>query len=55
MSSSGQPRESYAHLATAVLESASLEDDQRVKSMQRNRWIDYGRGTAVLERLRSTF
>lgn len=48
MSKSG---EGVSHLAPAVREVLLLSDEARIKSMQRDRWIDYARGSAVLERL----
>ena len=48
MSKSG---EGVSHLAPAVREMLLLSDEARIKSMQRDRWIDYARGSAVLERL----
>ena len=48
MSKSG---EGVSHLAPAVREVLLLGDEARIKSMQRDRWIDYARGSAVLERL----
>ena len=40
-----------AHLAPDVRELLVLDDEARVQSMQRDRWIDYGRASAVLDRL----
>jgi hypothetical protein len=48
MSKSG---EGGTHLAPAMREVLLLSDEARIKSMQRDRWIDYSRGSAVLERL----
>lgn len=40
-----------SHLASDVRELLVLDDEARVQSMQRDRWIDYGRASAVLDRL----
>jgi hypothetical protein len=48
MSRSG---EGVFHLAPALREVLLLSDEARIKSMQRDRWIDYARAGTVLERL----
>jgi Cdc6-like AAA superfamily ATPase len=45
----------YAHLAPGVREFAVLGDAERIRVMQRDRWIDYARGGAVLARLTRLF
>jgi type II secretory pathway predicted ATPase ExeA len=40
-----------AHLAPGIREHLELGDDARIAMMQRDRWIDYARASAVLERL----
>lgn len=40
-----------SHLAPSIREQLQLGDDARIASMQRDRWIDYARAGAVLERL----
>lgn len=49
MSKSGE--NSTTHLAPNVRELLLLGDDARIQSMQRDRWIDYSRAGAVLDRL----
>ena len=49
MSKSGDT--ATAHLAPSVRELLVLDDEARIQSMQRDRWIDYGRASAVLDRL----
>jgi type II secretory pathway predicted ATPase ExeA len=39
------------HLAPAIREHLQLGDDARIATMQRDRWIDYSRAGAVLDRL----
>lgn len=43
--------EGVSHLGPAVREMLLLSDEARISSMQRDRWIDYARASAVLERL----
>ena len=43
--------EGVSHLSPGVRESLLLDDEARIKSLQRDRWIDYARASAVLERL----
>jgi type II secretory pathway predicted ATPase ExeA len=40
-----------AHLFPSVRELLLLTDEERIRAMQRDRWIDYARAGAVLERL----
>lgn len=49
MSKSGES--ASFHLAPGVREMLVLGDEARTKSMQRDRWIDYARASAVLDRL----
>ena len=43
--------EGVSHLGPAVREMLLLSDEARIRSMQRDRWIDYARASAVLDRL----
>ncbi len=43
--------EGASHLGPAVREMLLLSDEARISSIQRDRWIDYARASAVLERL----
>ena len=43
--------ESSAHLVPGVRELLVLGEEARIQAMQRDRWIDYARGTSVLDRL----
>lgn len=52
MSKSGEP---YAHLAPGIRTFVALGNEERLRVMQRDRWIDYARGGAVLERLTRLF
>jgi hypothetical protein len=49
MSKSGES--TAVHLAPGVREMLVLDDEARIQSMQRERWIDYARASAVLDRL----
>ena len=49
MSKSGES--TAVHLAPGVREMLVLDDEARIQSMQRDRWIDYARASAVLDRL----
>lgn len=49
MSNSGDSTAS--HLAPGIRQLLSLDDAARIRAMQRDRWIDYARASAVLERL----
>ncbi len=49
MSKSGDS--AVAHLSPGIRELLLLGDEARVQSMQRDRWIDYARASAVLDRL----
>lgn len=50
MSNSGE-RATASHVAPNVRALLPLADDVRIGAMQRDRWIDYARASAVLERL----
>lgn len=43
--------EDVSHLGPAVRQMLLLSDEARITSMRRDRWIDYARASAVLERL----
>lgn len=40
-----------AHLAPSARDLLALDDEARIQSMQRDRWVDYTRASAVLDRL----
>lgn len=50
MSNSGE-RATASHVAPNVRALLPLADDVRIGAMQRDRWIDYARASAILERL----
>src|SRR3712207_1066312 len=45
------PASELAHLHPATRELARLNDEQRIRALQRDRWIDYPRATEALRRL----